>query len=170
MHISIKLLISHSVSAFLLSISPPSPLLFQAFFFPSYDRLSFRLCLPTEAAHKEPASVDGKGTHCREYLFNAQPARPSILFPSISLFYLFIFFPSLSLSHSLCFSQVFPMRALQQKKNHTHLASQPGAAFWQFTNSKSALKAPVRQRVRECVKDTLLPVGGGKRSMSRTAS
>lgn len=94
------------------------------------------------------------------------PARPSILFPSINLS--FLCFPSLHLIVSLSVCQVLPM--------HTHLFSQPVTAFWLFSNSKCALKAPVRLRVREYMKDQLLLVKKKKKAanlfwnMNKTAS
>lgn len=120
----------------------------------SCNRLSSCLRLPTEAAHKEPASTDGKETRCLEYIFTAQPERqlapPFSLPQSTSILVSVPLSPSQSLSISLKCSQYM----IFNKNSHTHLAWPTKAVFWLFTkNSTSTLKAPVRQRERKCVKD-----------------
>lgn len=80
---------------------------------------SFCLCLPTDAAHKELASMHGEGMHYRENISSplCQPASHSLSLNQ-PLFSFFFFcspsLPSLFYSRSAHRSQALPVHALQQ--------------------------------------------------------
>lgn len=123
MHISIKLLISHSVSAFLLSISPPSPLLFQAFFFPhTAASLSVSACPQRQHIKSRPPWMEREHTAENISSMLSQLAPPFSFPQSASFIYLF-FFP-LCLSHTVSVSLKCSQCVLFNKKK-SHTLSQP---------------------------------------------
>lgn len=113
---------------------------------------SFCLCLPTDAAHKELASMHGEGMHYRENISSplCQPA--PILFPSINPSFLFSFFAP----HPSRLSFIVALRiALKRSqcmlcnKTHTHLVSQPGDCFLTIHKPHMCSKSSAGTKVKE---------------------
>lgn len=131
----------------------------------SCNRLSSCLRLPTEAAHKELASIDGKETRSLEYIFAAQPERqlapPFSLPQSTSILVSVPLSPSQSLSISLKCSQYM----IFNKNSHTHLAWPTKAVFWLFTEKlhKHAKSSCETKREEMCEGQKCCRLGGKKK-------
>lgn len=101
---------------------------------------SFCLCLPTDAAHKELASMHGEGTHYRE---NASPPLHSLSLNQP----LFSFFSPPSSRRSAHRSQALPMHALQ--RNPCSFTQPTRGLLFDYSqppHPPCALKAPVGQK------------------------